>query len=119
MKKLFFLPALLLVAACNLGGQMKDVLSLSQEIKDKYKCSPGIKLDNGNSIEITLENSSWNDSSDEVKQRVSDEIGRIVMSHKKLSKSLTEGTTIFSNTTNAVVVHVERNTSFSMHLQKI
>jgi len=120
MKRL--LPTLVLmtcIAACNFSGTMKDVLALSGEIKDHYHCdNTNITINNSTEIKVKLENSTYNDSSDEVKQRVSDEIGHMVLKYPSLSKGLDEGYTIFSDKSGNGIVSVSNSSSFPMHLHK-
>jgi hypothetical protein len=119
MKKLLSVSLVLLLAsACNFSGQMKDIISLSSEINEKYNGSASVTLNNNTVIEVKLDNSPYCDSSNDVKQRISEDIGRMVMKHRSLGKTLKEGTTVFSCHTSYAIVDVSRENSFSMKLHK-
>lgn len=71
---------LVLAATCTLGAckDMKEMDALSKNIEEKYGVKYiGVTNSNNTSLIVTFQNTRYNDSSDEVKQRIAKEIGKI------------------------------------------
>jgi hypothetical protein len=119
MKK-YVLPLILIfvLPACNLGTTIKEAIHLSSEIKDKYHCNEAeVTVNNGSEVVVTISNSSYQDSSDDIKQRVANEIGQMVIADKKLG-TIKEGKVLFSSTTKYGPVQTRNSSSFDMDLKQ-
>lgn len=116
-KTAFILLLFLFLAACNLGREFKELIQLSKDINEKYRINSNVKISN-TKITVTISNTSYSDSSDEVKQRVSDDIGQMVQAYPEIAKGLEEGITVFEEKTNVAIVGISKQSSFPMHLGK-
>lgn len=99
-----------------MGTELKELIHLSSNLKERYACDEvNMTINNGSSITATMKNSIYQDSSDEVKQRISNEIGQIILSDEKL-KGVKEGHVLFTDEDDNGIVKTSSSEGFDMHL---
>ncbi len=113
----FLLSIVLLFASCNFKGNYKKLKALNDTLSKNYKCK-NISINvMDDKINVTLINSDFNDSSDEVKQREADKIGQIVVSLVNRD-TLAPGGVAFTSYRRSGIVEVSNSTTFKMNVPK-
>ncbi len=112
------LASLLVLGSCGVSvGDIKEVQEFGSAVQAMY---PGVSLStgitNGSKLEVTFTNTSYNDSSEEVKQRVATDIGKIAPKYFKVGK-ITSGEAIFENSKSTVLVSVTSTHSYDMGIK--
>lgn len=120
MKKIapLFIMLAMLSFSCQFQSELKEFIALGREIKKEYKCDEAkISLEKGRMLKIIIVNSSYNDSSDDVRQREADKIGQMVAQYSSADK-VNGGKVSFSATHNFAVVKVSEDKTYDMHYKK-
>ncbi len=100
----------------NTVAELKDMNELRKNIEHQFKFKEvNLKVANGKSLEVTVINSPYNDSSDYVKQDLADAIGTVCSPYMHKA-NLTEGTVSFSHNDNVGLANVAVSHGFPMHL---
>jgi hypothetical protein len=115
LRHIFIFAPMLLLFSCN--TDLKGLLELQQEVVKKVHTDDvEVNLDDNTQLTVSITNSPYCDSSDEVKQRLSEEIGLMALRHKKLTSSIKEGYTAFIRSSFYVIAYSRSSKSFSMNL---
>lgn len=113
---IIILYSLLLVSCGNVATELKDMTELQKTIERQFKLNKvSLNVVNGKSLEVTVINSPYNDSSDYIKQDLTDAIGTVCSAYMHKAK-LTEGTVSFSHNDNVGLANVAVTHGFQMHL---
>jgi hypothetical protein len=110
------LIAVLFSSCKQFREQMAEVSGFQKAVGEKFNFPrTNINIRNGSVLQLTITNSTCNDSSDNVKQRVADSVGVLVPQYFHITK-IRQGTLRFAAQTDAGIAHYSKSTSFNMNV---
>ena len=118
MKKILVACAFTMFAlSCgNITSEIKEMRSLQETIEKRFGFKDiSMKIVNGQALEISVLNSSYNDSSDDARQRMADSIGSVCSGYMHDAK-LTKGTVAFAKGLSGGLINASESKSYPMHL---
>ena len=119
MKKILLAALLITIvftSCSDLRSELKDMRALQEKIQTQFNFKEvNIKIVNGKAMDVSIINSPYNDSSDDVKQRLTDAIGSVSSPYIHAAK-LSEGTVSFVHSNNVGIINSSNYQSFPMHL---
>ena len=118
MKKavILLVPVFLYSSCKQMIAEMKEMQSFNHIIDSQFNFKgTGIKVVNSESLQVSVYNSGYNDSSTEVKQKIADSIGLIGMKHFHSDK-ITGGSVLFVHQAKDGILTVSKSDGYQMHL---
>ncbi len=116
-RSLVLLSYLVLGSCHTFDVDVKEISEFASTVQAMYPdVSLSAGISNGSKVEVTFTNTSYNDSSEEVRQRIATEIGKIAPQHFK-SVKITSGEAIFENSKGASVVNVTSTHTYDMGIK--
>ena len=121
IKSLFLLTIIQLISCGGAIGDFKLMGKLQDTLSHIYKTDNiEVNITNGEYIQVSLVNSTYKDSTNEQKSRVSKDIGKIVIQvYKNSQTKLKEGAVNFVNSKNYGVVNTSNSVAFDMYLDSL
>ena len=120
MKKTGIVLFTLAICSCgNIGKEMTDMQTIGTDIKQKYHFeNVGTTINNGENLQVSLINTTYNDSSDKAKQDLADSIALICIRDFHAAK-LVSGTVAFVKKSNLGMLNTSTSDSYSMNIHKL
>ena len=104
----------LVFSSCN---SIKEVMGFVKEIQSTYKVTNVKVANTDNGLTVSFVNTSYNDSSDEVKQRVAWEIGDMAQHYFK-SQRIEKGQVNYVKEKGIAIANISTSNSFDMEIKK-